>query len=179
MGLYYLREARCKVCTSQLRDEVDQMLLGNSLHDDGSPYTYEHIAAWCAERGLQVSLGGLSRHKNGHLQPALQSALETERMVQAISQATGKKLSIHAAVANIIATKALRLLDEQDLSEVEIDKVLRVAMRAAEVGLKIERAEKVFSSDDVQKVEKNLAAKGISPETLKVIREELYGLTGG
>jgi glutathione S-transferase len=178
-GDFKITERRCKICMSSHRDDIDLMLLGETHREDGSQYRYADIVDWAAVRGLQVTEAGLSRHRNNHLQPSVMAALETQRYMEAISKATGRKLSVHSAVANVIATKTLRLLNDMDLETIDAEKVLRVAMRAAEVSLKIEKAERILTEEQVKSVDEKLSKAGLEPETLRQIREELYGLSDG
>lgn len=178
-GDFKIVERRCKICMSNLRDDLDLMLLGETHRDDGQQYRYSDIVDWAAARGLELHDSGLSRHRNNHLQPSVMMALETQNYMEAISKATGRKLSVHSAVANVVATKALKLLNDSDLKELDLEKVLRVAMRAAEVSLKIEKTERVWTEETVKSVDEKLSKAGLEPETLKSIRQDLYGLRDG
>jgi glutathione S-transferase len=174
----YYKHPRCKICNSSLRDEVDRLLLGDTLHDDGSRFTYEEIVDWCAAQGLTTSTGALSRHRNNHLQPALAAALETQAVVDAITAATGKKLSLHTALANSVAAKVLRLLNEKsdELDKVALDKLLGWAWRYSEVAGKLERNEAALREDVAKTTSEKLTAKGISAETIKEIEEQILGM---
>lgn len=175
-GQFLITERRCSVCTSPLRAEIDARLLGDSRNEDDQAYTYDEIIAWAAERGQQLSASSLSRHRTNHVQPSVLMALETQRYMDAMSKATGRQLSIHSAVANVIATKTLRQLNDLDVKEIDPEKLLRVALRAAEVSLKLELAQGSLAPEVVQQIDKKLAAAGLAPETLAQIRE-MYGLS--
>lgn len=173
---FLVTERRCRVCMCSLRTTVDAMLLGETRDADDQPYTYEAIIAFAAEQGVTLTASGLSRHRHGHLQPSLQMALETQRHMDAIAEATGRRLTLHSAVANVIATKTLRLLDDLDVREIDPERLLRVALRAAEVGLKLERAEAALSPEVAKTIDDKLSAAGLAPEVLERIRTEVYGL---
>lgn len=172
----YVQSTRCKVCVSALREEIDSMLMGEARKADGAVYKYEEIVQWVLERDLEVSVGGLSRHRNNHLMLAVGQALETQQVMDAISKATGKQLSLHAAVVNVIAHKALRLLDKMELENLDPIKALNLAVRSAEAALRLEKTERILTKDVVQKVEEKLKASGLEPEKLEIIKKELYGL---
>lgn len=177
--MIYVTSTRCKVCTSPLREEVDARLLGERRTPEGAYFRYEEIVAWANQQGLDISSGGLSRHRSNHLLPAVGQALETQAVMEAVAKATGKQLSLHSAVVNVIAHKALRLLDETDLKDLDPIKALNLAVRSAEAALRLEKTERILTKDVAAKVEKKLStAPGISPEILKTIRQELYGLAG-
>lgn len=173
---FLLTERRCKVCTSPVRNAVDAMLLGETRGPDDQLLTYEAIIEFAAGEGVTLTASSLSRHRHNHLQPSLQMALETQRHMDAIAEATGRRLTLHSAVANVIATKTLRLLDDMDVSEIAPERLLRVALRAAEVGLKLERAEAALSPEVAKQIDDRLSAAGLSPEVLERIRTEVYGL---
>ncbi|MCL6529685.1 MAG: DUF3486 family protein [Meiothermus ruber] len=175
-SLFYPREARCKICNSPLRDEIDEMLLGNHCKDDGSRWRMEEIVDWGRERGLHTSIAALSRHKNNHLNPAIQAALETERMVEAISQATGRKLSVARAYANAVLAKTLRVLDDLDWQSLDDNQRLRAidrGLRAGEVLSRLERAD--VRLEVAAKVEQTLSEAGAGAEIIRRVRE-IYGL---
>lgn len=174
--MFYPREPRCKICNSPIRDEIDQMLLGNQLTEHGERWCLEAIVEWARERGLNTSMAALSRHKNNHLNPAVQAALETERMVEAISAATGRKLSVARAYANAVLAKTLRILDDLEWDRLDTDQKLRAVthgLRAGEVLSRLERAD--VRQEVATKVEKTLSEAGISQDLLQKVRE-IYGL---
>lgn len=173
---FLLTERRCRVCMSPLRGDIDAMLLGDVRNDADQLYTYAEMVVWARERGLEVTPSSLSRHRHKHLQPSVRMALETQKYMDAIAKATGRKLSMHAAVANVIAAKTLKQLDDLDAGSIDPEKLLRVALRAAEVSLKIEQAEQFLTREAVEQIDEKLQAAGLQPETLAQIRA-LYGLT--
>lgn len=175
-SLFYPREPRCKICNSPLRDEIDQMLLGNELKEDGTRWRMEEVVQWCLDRGLHTSIAALSRHKNNHLNPAIQAAIETERMVEAISAATGRKLSVARAYANAVLAKTLRVLDDLDWQSLDDNQRLRAidrGLRAGEVLSRLERAD--VRLEVAAKVEQTLSEAGAGAEIIRRVRE-IYGL---
>jgi hypothetical protein len=177
---FQITERRCKICMSGVRDEIDLMLLGETLTPEGTRYRYRDIVAWAQERGLEVAESSLSRHFHGHVQPGVRAMLETQSQMDAIAKATGKKLSLHSVFANVITGKILRLvesLEEADLREIDLDKLLRVAIMAGRNSLHIEKTERLLTEEAVKSVDEKLAKAGLDDETLRTIREELYGLS--
>lgn len=174
---FQVSERRCRVCSSSIRAEIDAMLLGEERGANDQQLTYVEIVAWAGERGVTLTPSGLSRHRHSHLQPSVLMAVETQRYMDAIAKATGRKLSLHSAVANVIATKTLRQLDDLDASKIPPEKLLRVALRAAEVSLKIEKAEALLLTQEAaEAIDAKLTASGLAPDVLQRIRVELYGL---
>lgn len=169
-------EQKCKICMSPLRDQIDEMLSRELTQDDGRHYRYEDIVTWANDRGLYISESGLSRHRSNHQQPSLMAALDAQKYIDAVSAATGRKLSLHSALANVIVSKALRLLDDTDLKEIDLEKVMRLAVMAGRNAMHIEKAEKVLTKATVESVEEKLTKSGASPESIALVKSELYGL---
>jgi glutathione S-transferase len=176
--IVYSPNSRCKICTSSLREEIDLMLIGETLLEDGTRFEYVEIMRWASDKGLQISAGGLSRHRTNHLNPAVQATLETQRMIEAVSAATGKKLSIHTAIANAIAAKALRLLNdkEADFDAMQLEKLLNLALRAGEVAGKLERTENAVKAEVMDAASEKMKAGGISADVIKEIEEQILGM---
>lgn len=173
---FKITEQRCKICMSKLRDDIDAMLSRDTLRPDGEHYRYADIVGWTEAHGLTISPTGLSRHRSEHQQPSLQAALRAQDYIDAVSAATGRKLSIHSALSNIIVSKVLRLLDDSDLSEIDPEKAMRLAIMAGRNAMHIEKAEKVLTKATVDTVEEKLTKSGASPEAIALVKAELYGL---
>ncbi|WP_172962477.1 phage protein Gp27 family protein [Thermus scotoductus] len=174
----YKRHRLCKVCTlpEDLRDRVDAMLLGEETEEDGRPYSMEGIALWLRAQGHEVSSSSVRRHAR-HLAPALDQVLQMERLVEAVEEATGKRLSYAAALANIVVHKALRYLQDLELGEeVDPEKVVRLGLEAARVALSLERLDRSLREEAAQKVEESLRARQIEPEVIEAIKRDIYGL---
>ncbi len=178
-GFAYRRDRRCRVCSlpEEVRERVDAMILGEETEEDGRPYALEGIAAWLQARGHGVSPSSVRRHAR-HLAPALEEVLRMERLVEAVEEATGKRLSYAAALANIVVHKALRYLDGLELGEAEVDpeKVVRLGLEAARVALSLERIDRSLRQEAAEKVERALKVREIEPEVIEAIKRDLYGL---
>lgn len=171
-------ERRCKVCMSKLRDAIDLMLLGEVHREDGRQYRYQDIVAWAAERDLAITEGGLSRHFSSHVQPGVKGMLETQQALEALEQATGKKLSLHKVFAGVVASKVMRELDERTIADLPLDRLIRLGLMAGRNGLHIEKAERMLTETTIKTVEEKMTKAGASPEAVRMVREELYGLAG-
>lgn len=170
-----LLSRRCKVCQSPLQEEVDLMLLGETRHEDGNLWSYEEIVDWAAARNLDLSKASLSRHRSNHLMPSVQASLEVDRQMEAISKATGKKLSVHTALMNIIVMKVMKVLDDNDLSELALDKAMRIAVQASRVAMNLQKVEHQFSKEAAAEIKDKLRSDGVSEATLAQI-EEILGV---
>ncbi|MDX2008218.1 MAG: phage protein Gp27 family protein [Meiothermus sp.] len=174
----YVQSTRCKVCLSPLREQVDAMLLGETRRPDGMPYRVEDIVEWAADKGEQLSAGGLSRHRTNHLMPALGAALEAQQVMEAISKSTGKQMSLQVAFTNVLIHKLLRYLEDFDAKEVDpkqVAKLLETGVKAVQASLQLEKAERVFTKETAEKVSDGLRKRGLSAEAIAEIEREVLG----
>lgn len=175
-----LLRPKCKVCSSPLRQGIDLRLMGKETHEDGERYSYDEIVDWAAAHGLQISKAGLSRHTGNHLMPDVLGAIEAQRQVEAIAQATGQTLGMETAFLNMLVNKAIRALDGAEVDLTQKGAISGIT-RAIEVLLKVKKAEVQFSAAKLAEADKAITAtakaKGLDPDTLAAIRRDLYGLT--
>jgi glutathione S-transferase len=178
-NLFTITERRCKVCMSKLREQIDGMLMGDIEIEDRR-YTYAEIIIFAQANGLELSAGGLTRHRTNHLMPSMRRMLETQRNMEAIEKATGKKLSLPRVFTGLVLSKILRVLedfDEEQLEGIDPIKLLREGTRAAQAALQIEKAESLLSPKEMaEAVKPALEKKGISQETIELIEKEILGL---
>ncbi|GBF05857.1 hypothetical protein DAERI_060117 [Deinococcus aerius] len=175
-----LLRPKCKVCSSSIRQGIDLRLMGKEVDEEsGERLSYEEIIDWAAAHGLQISKAGLSRHKGDHLMPDVLGAIEAQRQVEAIAQATGQVLGMETAFLNMLVNKAIRALDGANLDLTQKGAIGGV-VRAIETLLKVKKTEVAFSREKVKEAGKKLASTGrnagISEETLQVILRDVYGL---
>lgn len=57
-----------------------------------------------------------------------------------------------------------------------LERALRVGMRASEVALKLEKAERVWSAETTEQVKGKLREKGLSEDVIREIEEQVLGL---
>jgi hypothetical protein len=181
---FKLHSRRCTVCRHPERDNIDLMLVGEerSLEND-ERMTYDEIISFANASGPTISRAALGRHYNNHVKPSWQTYLETQRQMDAIAEATGRKLTLPSVFTNILISKGLKMLDrldDDDLAELNPVQVLRLMNDAARNALHLERAEALLTKQTVQEIDEKLTSKlnekGISPEILATIREQVYGL---
>lgn len=172
----YPRNRRCKVCglPDEVRDRVDDMILGEEVDEVGRPFSFQGISEWLKGEGHDISESSVRRHAR-HMSPALERALEMERMVEAVERATGKRIPFASALANIIVHRTLRQLEGLDLSQVEPERLLRIGLQAAEVVLRLERMDRTLKEQVVEKVGQKLKGQ-IDLALLEELKREVYGL---
>jgi hypothetical protein len=169
-----LMRPRCKVCTSAVREGIDLRLMGKETHDDGERYTFDEIVDWAAAHGTQISKAGLSRHRTDHLMPDVLGAIEAQRQVEAIAQATGQTLGMETAFLNMLVNKAMRKLGEHELAD--DGKWLGTVVRGIEVLLKVKRQELVISREKMEEAKGKMRRGGLSEDAIREIEESVLGL---
>ena len=169
-----LLRPKCKVCSSPLRQGVDLRLMRKEVHEEsGEPFSYDEIIDWAAAHGLTISKAGLSRHKTDHLMPDVLGAIEAQRQVEAIAQATGQTLGMETAYLNMLVNRCMRALEN-----VELDKEgnwLNTSVRAIEALLKVRKAELTFSKEKLDEAKGKMRTAGVSEDALRVM-DELLGV---
>ncbi|WP_295823350.1 hypothetical protein [uncultured Deinococcus sp.] len=168
-----LLRPRCKVCSSSVREGIDLRLLGKETDEDGERYTFEQIIDWAAAHGTVISKAGLSRHRTDHLMPDVLGAIEAQRQVDAIAQATGQTLGMEQAALNILLNKWMRALSNQEEFDLSAKGALNAGIRAVEALLKVKKAELSFSREQLDKAKDTMRGKGVSEDTLRMLDEVL------
>ena len=169
-----LLRPKCKVCSSQLRQEIDLRLMGKETDEDGERYSYDQIIDWAAAHGLVISKAGLSRHKSDHLMPDVLGAIEAQRQVEAIAQATGQTLGMETAFLNMVVNKAMRAMENVEFDEK--GKWLGTVVKSIETLLRVKKAEVAFSREKVEQAKTTMRAKGVSEESLAVL-DQILGMS--
>lgn len=171
-----LLRPKCRVCSSQLRQQIDLRLMGKEVRDDdGERYSYDEIVDWAAAHGLSLSKAGLSRHKTDHLMPDVLGAIEAQRQVEAIAQATGQTLGMETAFLNMLVNKAIRALDGHDIDLTQKGAITGIT-RAIETLLRVKKAEVAFSQEKLEEAKGKMRSKGLSEDAIKEIEESVLGL---
>ena len=106
-------ESKCKICMSQLRDEIDARIIEGEK--------YEIIVSFASEQGLGISESGISRHRNNHL-----LALEREADIQLENPET--------AVKKVLA-RLVRELEHRDLESLSTKQLAAYTQAALEVSV--------------------------------------------
>lgn len=182
---FKIYQRKCSICTHPLRDEIDMMLVGEERNDDDQTYTMDEIVAWVVRQdGPDITRGSLSRHHRNHVQPSWRQMLQMQRQMEALSEATGKQLTLPSVFTNVLISKGVRYLDSLDeagLGELDPHKLLNIMNAAARNAMHLRKAEALLSKQVVEKVDQQLSEKlrdrGIDPDVLATIKAELYGLT--
>jgi hypothetical protein len=163
---------------ASLRSELER-LLADQTHGG-----YEALSAWLAERGYQISKSSLHRYDQ-KLQRSLAAIRASTEAARLIAQASPDEADEHSAavirmVQSALFDAMLAVREAEDADPAQQVKLLTHAARAvaeasrASIGQK-RWAEEVRAKLDA--VERTAAAQGkrLDAETLRAIREGLYG----
>jgi len=144
--------------------------------------TYEHVVKYCEHRGHAVSHSALGRWAKGlmafeRMRTAGQIARDVMRDVGSASVGETQKAAaeiITAQIIDIASTENLRAKDALMLAGAIRD-ATAVAMKANDYVLKQVKERAVAADKAITVIAKK---KQIDADTLKLIREQVYGITG-
>ena len=162
-----------------VQQEIDRML----LEIGPARKTYEEITAWVMEQGFKTSPAALSRYYR--YVETLENVKIASQQVKAILDETGQDspLELEEGVSKLGAVIMMEVLQEARRAgggvDVEhIGRLLGDFARLQNASVARERLKSDLrkkAEKAVENIEKT-AKKQIDPETLKMIREEIYGL---
>ncbi|TCS69753.1 uncharacterized protein DUF3486 [Sulfuritortus calidifontis] len=173
------RRSKVDTLPPALKAELER-LLADRTHGG-----YEALAAWLKEQGYEIGKSSLHRYDQRVQAVMLRIKASTEA-ARLIAQAAPDEADEHSAAVLRMVQSALfdamsRVTEAADLADpAEQVKVLSQAARAiaeasrASIGQKRWADEVRAKLDEVERVARN-AGKALDAETLKAIREGLYG----
>lgn len=151
----------------EVRREVDRLLVEDA--------TYEEIAAYLAAKGYEISKSAVGRYgkeflrlvQNVRMMEAKAQTLVGEEDNLALEEAS-TKLLLHQVLDGVMN----KTIDVKDMPRILSDVA---KLQSSAVGREKFKADFRAKADKaMEKIEKK--ASGITPETLNIIREEIYGL---
>jgi hypothetical protein len=144
--------------------------------------TYDDVVKYCTFQGYAVSRSALGRWAKGLL------AFERMRTAGAIARDVMKDVAnanvgeTQKAAAEIITAQIIDIASSEDLTAKEAKSIANAIRDCTAVAMKandyVLQQIKERAAAAVKTVEKTLKKKQIDPETLKLIREQIYGITG-
>jgi hypothetical protein len=154
------------------------MLLHRKLTADGSAYSYQEIADWAREKGLEVSHATVKRHWDRDLQPAVQQAVFINGTLDKIlARAGGDALRTLYAMEVVTAFDLLWSITEDDLRKLSVGEKLEYAAQISNVALKLRAA----LADDqsaylkaLEVIKSQLAAAGTKSDMVDALLSAAY-----
>jgi len=141
--------------------------------------TYEEIAEWVKGQGHQTSTSGIYRYAKHFF--ALEKVRFVGEQAKTIIEAAGQDpLKIEEATSKLGAVVMMEVLQEAmqgDRIDVKhIGRLIGDFARLQKSSVDRERLKKSVMENIEQATEKVARKKKLDPETLRIIREEVYGL---
>lgn len=158
---------------AEVRREVDRLLVeGNA--------TYDEIASFLTAKGYDISRSAIGRYGKDFLAQYQRLRIIEDKSRTLISEA-GDGLSLEEAASKVFAQKILEALLSGDLDVLEVPRLVSdfAKLQGSTVlreRLKMDVKKRVEKA--VETVEKTLTKKAVDAETLRRIREEIYGIAG-
>jgi hypothetical protein len=157
----------------EIRREVDRLLMEESL-------TYDDIAAFLAEKGYDISRSAIGRYGKGFMNHVRRLRIIEDKSRTLVSDA-GDGMILEEAAAKMFSQQIIELLMEEgfevkalpriisDFAKLQTSSALRERMKS-EIAKKADKA--------LENIEAKAGAgrKHLDPETLKIIKEEIYGI---
>lgn len=159
--------------------EIDRML----LEVGGGRKTYDEIVAWVQSQGCETSRSALSRYFK-HVQ-ALERVKIISQQVKAIIDETenDSPLELEEGVSKLGAVIMMEVFQEAlkgDRVDVKhIGRLMGDFARLQKADVARERLRMDFkkrAKKAVETIEKKTKKAGLDPETLRIIKEEVYGI---
>ncbi len=154
-----------------VREMVDRLLIEGK-------YTYDDIREFLSEKGHDISRSAIGRYGKNYLNfyQSVRIAREQAKTLmanpgdgmileEAITQGFGKQLVEMLINGDIDLRASTRILS--DFAKLQTSSALRERMKA-ETSKKVEKA--------LENIEAKIEKKHLAPETMKIIRDEFYGL---
>ena len=170
---------------AKLRDILTRMLVDNEWPEDIKAYykgvpRYEDLVAYCKWKGYTVSESAIGRF--GMRMRTLARMKNAGVIVRDVMKdLTAEKASAtQKAVAEIITAQIIEFASEEKLTAKEIQNIARAVKDCTQVSIDADKyireqlTEKAKAADKA--ISKIAAKKKIDPETLRAIREQVYGI---
>ena len=161
-----------------IREAFEKKLIAGGFAD------YDGLAAWLKEQGFEISRSAAHRYGQEFENKLSAIKIATEQ-AKAITEAVGdEEGAMGEALTRLCQEKAFNVLikmEDLDPEQTNISKMgIMIARlnRAAVTQKKWAREVKDKARQAVKNIEEKGKARGLSPEAMKMIKEEIYGITG-
>lgn len=152
----------------ELREQFNRLLLEGM--------TYEEGEAWCRQHGHDISKSAIGRYGKVFFE-AYQKVVQFEDQSRALTTATEEGMPMEEAVGKMLLQRVMEALMDGSVDIAEAPRLISdvaklqrshvaIAQWKGELEKRARRA--------MQNIEKK--SKNIDPDTLRVIKEEIYGL---
>jgi hypothetical protein len=161
-----------------IREAFEKKLIAGGFAD------YDGLAAWLKEQGFEISRSAAHRYGKEFEEKLSAIKIATEQ-ARAITEAVGDEEGVMGdALTRLCQERAFNVLvqmEAPDPKKVDVSKMgIMIARlnRAAVTQKKWAREVRDKARQAVKNIEEKGRARGLSPEALTMIKEEIYGITG-
>lgn len=169
-----------------LQKALEAMLVDNIYPDDfagkktGKP-TYKHLEAYCKQKGFAVSKSAMGRF--GVRMRTLAKMKEAGLIVRSVMEGLTEENTSQTqkAVAELLTVRAIEIAaSDKTMTSKQIKEVAGGIRDCANISIKADQYRQAQLKNKADTAAKNIETlagkKEISPETLKMIREQIYGI---
>lgn len=155
-----------------VRAQVDRLLIESA--------TYDEVAAFLAELGYDISRSAIGRYGKEFL-AVYQRLRMIEDQSRALVSEAGEGLVLEEAAAKLFAQQIVEGLANKEIDVKRLPRLVSDFAKLQSSAVQRERFKKDIAKKTVaavEKIEKRSSAGGasLSPETLRIIKEEVYGI---
>jgi Fe2+ transport system protein FeoA len=164
------RHYKVETFREELREAINRALVSGN--------TYQEIADWLAKQGHQIGKSSLQRYGNRFLQKLERVRLVAEQAAAIVSEAGPENLNMQDAASKLATHQITEALLEMGIVKgEELHKLVNALANLHRSDVMRER----YRISLTQKAEKAVEAierkaKSLDPETMRIIREEIYGI---
>lgn len=167
-----------------LQKSLEQMLVDNIWPEDfkgktsGKP-RYKDLEAYCKQKGHPVAKSSIGRFgkRMRVLAQMKESGLIVRSVMENLNEADTSQTQ--KAVAELLTARAIELASASKMNSKQIKEVAQAIRDCAGISIKADQYRQDQIKQKAAYATKNIEAIGkkeISPETLKMIREQIYGI---
>lgn len=163
--------------TRELPDELIEVV--NKLLVEGT--TYREIADFLREKGHEISKSSVQRYGKDFLARLERLRVVKEKARAIIEDDPDRPATEMAEAANLLAMNLIMETLEQldDLSGEKVTELLKALARLEQSGVARERLKLSYrkkADRAVKNIEDSVKSKNLDPETLRMIKEQIYGI---
>lgn len=152
----------------EIRKQVDRLLIEGAN-------TYDDIKSYLDARGYDISRSGIGRYGKDFLNTYRRLKVVEDKSRALVSEA-GDGMVLEEAASKLFAQMILEAQMDGSLDVTKLPRIISDFARLQASTVLRERLKKEFKNKLDKATEKVAKKKNIDPETLKMIREEVYGL---
>jgi len=169
-----------------LQRALEAMLVDNVWPDDyagkktGKP-AYKHLEAYCKQQGFNISKSAVGRFgvRMRTLAKMKQAGLIVRSVMEGLTEENASQTQ--KAVAELLTARAIELAaGDKSMSAKQLRDVSGAVRDCAGIAIKAEQFRQDQLKNKAAQATKNIESlvnkKQLSPETLKIIREQIYGI---